>query len=84
MATAYLSTNNPMQGVQEIRKVLDADSTHLHARFNYGIMLSMIGRAEKAVEQFEFVKTLVDETSPLYRQADEAIRAVQSAGASSS
>ena len=77
MATAYLNTNNPMQGVQEVRRVLDTDSTHLHARFNYGIMLALIGRTEKAIEQFEFVKRQVDESSPYYQQAVNAIRSVQ-------
>jgi len=80
MATAYLSSNNPMQGVAEIKRVLEADPNHLHARFNYGIMLAMIGRTELAVEQFEQVKTLVDASSSYYRQADEAIRVIQSGG----
>ncbi len=80
MATAYLSSNNPMQGVAEIKRVLAVDPNHLHARFNYGIMLAMIGRSELAIEQFERVKGLVDETSSYSRQADDAIRAIQAGG----
>ena len=78
MATAYLSSNNPMQGVAEVKQVLDADPNHLHARFNYGIMLAMIGRSELSIEQFEHVKTLVEPTSTYYQRADEAIQAIQS------
>ena len=81
MATAYLSSNNPMQGVQEINQVLEADSTHLQARFNYGIMLAMIGRTDKALDQFERVKTQVGEESPLFQQAEDAIQSIQGAGA---
>ncbi len=80
LATAYLSSNNPMQGVAEIKRVLAVDPNHLHARFNYGIMLAMIGRSELAIEQFERVKGLVDETSSYSRQADDAIRAIRAGG----
>ena len=80
LATAYLSSNNPMQGVAEIKRVLAVDPNHLHARFNYGIMLAMIGRSELAIEQFERVKGLVDETSSYSQQADDAIRAIQAGG----
>jgi len=80
LATAYLSSNNPMQGVAEIKRVLAIDPNHLHARFNYGIMLAMIGRSELAIEQFEHVKGLVDETSSYAQQADDAIRAIEAGG----
>ena len=83
MATAYLSSNNPMQGVAEIKRVLAIDPDHLHARFNYGIMLAMIGRSELAIEQFEHVKGLVDETSSYAQQADDAIRAIEAGGSGS-
>ncbi|HMB89913.1 MAG TPA: tetratricopeptide repeat protein, partial [Rhodothermales bacterium] len=80
MATAYLSSNNPMQGVQEIKQVLDADPNHLHARFNYGIMLALIGRGDQATEQFEAVKSLVGPESSYYQQAEEAIQSLQQRG----
>ena len=80
MATAYLNTGSPMQGVTEIKRVLEADSTHLNARFNYGLMLTWISRPEKAIEQFEKLKTFVDESSEYYRRADEAIRVIEQGG----
>ncbi len=80
MATAYLNTGSPMQGVTEIKRVLEADSTHLHARFNYGLMLTWINRPDQAIEQFEQVKALVDESSDYYRRADEAIRVIRQGG----
>ncbi len=81
MAVAYLSTNNPMQGVEEISAVLAQDSTHIPARFNYGVMLAMIGRMEKARTQFEVVKELVgDPNSPYYQRADEALSSLVQAG----
>ena len=80
MATAYLNTGNPMQGVTEVKRVLEADPTHLNARFNYGLMLTWINRPEQAIEQFEQVKALVDETSDYYQRANEAIRAIRQGG----
>ncbi|MFQ5571883.1 MAG: tetratricopeptide repeat protein [Rhodothermales bacterium] len=77
MATAYLSTNNPMQAVEEVKRVLETDSTHVQARLNYGVMLALIGRNEQAVEQFEQVKTYADPESPFYLQAEQAIRSLQ-------
>ena len=80
MATAYLSSGNPMLGVTEVKRVLEANPDHLRARFNYGLMLSWINRPEQAIEQFEHVKTLVDETADEYQKADEAIRTIRASG----
>ena len=80
MATAYLNTGNPMQGVTEVKRVLEADPTHLNARFNYGLMLTWINRPDQAIEQFEQVKALVDESSDYYQKANEAIRAIRQGG----
>lgn len=77
MATAYLETNEPMRGVEEIQAVLEEDPNHLQARFNYGIMLSMIGRTEEAIEQFEAVQDIVGEESPFYEQANQIIGAIE-------
>ena len=77
MATAYLQTNNPMRGVEEINRVLDEDPDHFQARFNKGIMLVMIGRIDPAIEQFEQVKGIVGEESPYYQQADQAIQTIR-------
>lgn len=77
MATAYLQTNQPMQGVQQINRVLEQDPDHFQARFNKGIMLTMIGRAEEAIQQFERVKEIVGSDSPYYKQADQAIQTIK-------
>ena len=77
MATAFLSTGNPMQGVTEVKRVLEAEPNHLHARFNYGLMLTWINRPDQAIEQFEWVKSLVEETSDYYQRAEEAIRIIR-------
>jgi tetratricopeptide (TPR) repeat protein len=77
MATALLQTNNPMRGVEEINRVLKQDSTHFQARFNKGIMLTMIGRVDQAIEQFELVKRIVGEESPYFEQANQAIQTIQ-------
>ena len=79
MATAYLTSNNPMQAVAEIKNVLAQDSTHVQALFNYGVMLTRIGRVDQALEQWELVMQYADPSSPQYRQAEEAINSVQSA-----
>ena len=57
----------------EIRQVLDADSTHVQARFNYGVMLARIGRNDQALTQFETVKRFAEPNSAQYRQAESAI-----------
>jgi tetratricopeptide (TPR) repeat protein len=80
MAVAYLNTNNPMRGVEEITAVLDQDSTHVPARFNYGVMLAMIGRSAKAEEQFQLVQQIVDDPeSPYYQRAADALQTMQEA-----
>lgn len=77
MATAYLQTNNPMRGVKEINRVLEQNPDHFQARFNKGIMLTMIGRAKEAITQFERVKEIVGEDSPYYQQAEQAIQTIR-------
>jgi tetratricopeptide (TPR) repeat protein len=80
MAVAYLNTNNPMQGVEEITAVLEEDSTHVPARFNYGVMLAMIGRTTQAQEQFQLVQQIVDDPdSPYYQRATDALQTMQQA-----
>ena len=82
MATAYLHTGNPMKGVSEIKRVLEADPTHLNANFNYGLMLTMINRPDKAIEQFEKVMALSDTTSAHYERASSAIQSIRRGGGS--
>jgi tetratricopeptide (TPR) repeat protein len=78
MATAFLQTNQPMRGVEEINRVLEEDPDHFQARFNKGIMLTMIGRAEEAIQQFERVKEIVGTDSPYHQQANQAIETIRS------
>ncbi|HET6567140.1 MAG TPA: zinc-ribbon domain-containing protein [Rhodothermales bacterium] len=73
LATALLSTNNPMEGVRQIKQVLAVDPNHVQANFNYGVMLSMIGRVDQALTQFEKVKSLVPPGSDNYVKAENAI-----------
>ena len=74
LATAYLNTGSPMKGVTEIKQVLEADSTHLDANFNYGLMLWRIGRNDQAATQFEKVMDLAGDPSEHYSRASEALR----------
>ena len=77
MATAYLQTNQPMRGVDEINRVLEEDPDHFQARFNRGIMLTMIGRVDEAIGEFERVQEIVGPESPYYDQANQAIETIQ-------
>ncbi len=78
MATAYLNTGNPMQGVTEIKKVLEADPTHLNANFNYGLMLARINRSEEAIAQLELVLDLAPDPSSMhYQRATALISTIQ-------
>ncbi len=74
LAMAYLNTRAPMQGVQQIRSVLDTDPDHLQGNFYYGVMLMQINRLDQAKAQFEKVKTLVGPSSPVYLQADQMLQ----------
>ena len=80
LAMAYLNTSNPMLGVQQIRQVLDEDPDHLQGNFYFGVMLMQINRIEQSKAQFERVKQLVDESSPMYQQADIMLRNLESLG----
>ena len=75
MAIAYLyDPQNSMMGIQETNKVLAADSMHVQANFNRGIMLSQINRLDAAIEQFEKVKRIVgNPDDPVYQRAQDAI-----------
>lgn len=74
LAMAYLNTRAPMQGVQQIRQVLDTDPNHLQGNFYYGVMLMQINRLDQAKSQFEKVKTLVGPESAVYQQADQMLQ----------
>lgn len=74
LAMAYLNTRAPMQGVTQIRQVLDTDPNHLQGNFYYGVMLMQINRLDQAKSQFEKVKTLVGPESPVHQQADQMLQ----------
>lgn len=78
MGEAYLLTNEPMQGIQAINAVLDDDSTFVPARFQKGLALLQINRLDQAVQQFERVKQYAEEGSPFFRQADRALKVIES------
>lgn len=80
MAVAYLfDPENPMQAIINTNQVLQADSLHLQANFNRGIMLMQINRMEDALQQFKKVQRLApDSTSPVHQRAAEAIRLIES------
>ncbi len=80
MATAYLSTGSPMQGVTEIKRVLEEDPNHLSANFNYGLMLLHINRTDKALEQLEHVLDLAPDSSAHYQSASALIARIRTEG----
>jgi len=75
MAIAYLyDPQNSMLAIQETNRVLAADSTHIQANFNRGIMLNQINRTDQAIEQFERVKRIIgNPEDPVYQRAEGAI-----------
>ncbi len=81
MATAFLGTNDPMEGVRQIKLVLESDPRHEQANFNYGVMLSMIGRNDQALEQFKKVKEIAAPGSNNYTMAEQAIQQLGAAPA---
>lgn len=77
MGEAYLLTNEPMQGIEAINAVLDADSTFVPARFQKALALLQINRFDQALQEFEKVLRDAEEESPFYRQAERAIEVIR-------
>lgn len=77
LATAYLRSSTPMQGVQQIKQVLEADPDHVQANFNYGYMLMLINRLDQAEAQFVRVQELVEPESPFYGRAGELLEVIR-------
>jgi hypothetical protein len=79
MAVAYLyDPDNAMLAIQETQRVLEADSNHVQANFNRGIMLWQISRIDEARAQFEKVLSLVDDPeAPIYQRAAEALASLR-------
>ncbi len=68
----------PMEAITQTNLVLEKDPDHVQANFNKGIFLLQISRLDQAVEQFEKVKQIVGEQSPVYNQANEAVLYIRS------
>lgn len=79
LATAYLNDGqNPMKAVEMVKEVIDEDPGHLRARFNYGLMLTQIGRFDQAVEQFEEVVALTAPGDPVRERAEAEVARLRS------
>lgn len=77
MGEAYLLTNEPMRGIKAINAVLEDDSTFVPARFQKGFALLQINRLDQATRQFEMVKQFAEDGSPFFRQAEQALKAIE-------
>lgn len=53
MAMTYVSSSNPMQGIQMLREVLDADENNQTAIYNLGLLSMQSGQYDRAVQRFE-------------------------------
>jgi len=53
LGLTYMSSDNPMQGVQLIREVLEVQPDFQPAIFNLGLLSIQSGQFDKAVERFE-------------------------------
>lgn len=53
MAMTYVSSSNPMQGIQMLREVLEADANNEMAIYNLGLLSMQSGQYGRAVERFE-------------------------------
>jgi tetratricopeptide (TPR) repeat protein len=82
LGAAYLNDpGNSMEAVLQTNRVLEADPTHVQANFNKGVMLVQIGRLDRAIEQFEKVRSLTDPDSEISlraHEAEERVRAMMS------
>ncbi len=82
MAIAYMfDPDNSVQAIAQTNMVLEADSLHIQANFNRGIMLLRINRFEEAAFQFNKVMRIVaDPQNPIYQRAESALDAIRQAG----
>jgi outer membrane protein len=53
IAMTYLSTENPMQGIQILKEVLKIDPENRSAIFNLGVLSVQSGQYDKAIDRFE-------------------------------
>ncbi len=73
-AVAYLNTSeSPMKAIEEIGIVLENDPAHPQANFNRAVMLTMIGRADEALEQYHHVVDITAPGSPIHEEANRRV-----------
>ena len=77
LAMAYMNTQAPMQGVMQIRSVLEEDPDHVQGNYYFGAMLMQINRIPQARQQFEKVLQLATPDSPVYQQAEMMLQNIQ-------
>jgi len=58
MAMTYVSSSNPMQGIQMLREVLEEDANNSLAIYNLGLLSMQSQQYDKAVDRFEKLVTL--------------------------
>lgn len=61
MAMTFVSGNNPMQGIMQLREILKDNPKHYLTIFNLGILSIQSGQYAKAVERFEKLRDLYPE-----------------------
>lgn len=70
LGVAYLNDPaSPMLAIQNTNMVLEADSNHVQANFNKGVMLAQIGRTEEAAKHFRKVAALSAPGEPAHERA---------------
>lgn len=65
VAMTYMSTSNPMRGIQMLREILAKDENNELAIFNLGLLSLQSGQHKKAAERFEKLASL----NPAHLQA---------------
>lgn len=74
LGVAYLNDpSSPMLAIQNTNMVLDADSNHVQANFNKGVMLAQIGRMEEAIRLFRKVTRLSPPGEPAHERARQVL-----------
>ncbi|CAN5558255.1 zinc-ribbon domain-containing protein [soil metagenome] len=80
LGVAYQYSATPMEAVETLRTVLEAEPDHLHANFNFALMLAQIGRYDQAAERFERVLTITEAGDPIHTRAQEELARARRAG----
>lgn len=56
IAMTYVSSQNPMIGIQMLNQILEEDENNAEALFNLGILAVQTGQYERAIQRFEKLK----------------------------